>query len=229
MDRVILRALQTNLGFRTFFNELGRVIQHKKLRQAHWGKHALDVGGLSFLVAQAKELPWEDCKRIGLSGNFHDYGKQNPEVKPYFAEDKGRLTDEERRLAEKHDRLGMDLCREMLTGVVDEATINVILQGQPDHHKRYDEYGDRISLPGRIINVVDSFHAATHPRHYKSETNQKMVKTVSEVSRELMAMAGKVYDPLIVHLFLTQVLKPEDYQEEGEEEAESPSQIFSVQ
>lgn len=127
--------------------------------------HSQRVAAMSAAVASAIGLPDDAVEALRLAGQLHDVGKIG--IPESLLNKAGPLTEDEYRRVKDHVRIGM----EILTPLKPLAHVLPAIQ---DHHERWDGSGyprqlagERISLGGRILAVVDAFDALTSRRAYR--------------------------------------------------------------
>ncbi|MFO0911718.1 MAG: HD domain-containing protein [Pirellulales bacterium] len=140
---------------------------------------------------------------LSLAAALHDIGKAGiPDailLKP------GRLTEEERRVVQKHSLIG-GAC---LAGVLQRSGQDHLLQLALDiatyHHERWDgagyptrRSGEDIPLAARIVALADVYDALTSQRPYKPAMTHEQAKEI------ILAESGKHFDPQVVEAFLEQ-------------------------
>ncbi len=156
-------------------------------------EHCVRVSENSVRLGAALGLSPYELRNLRWSSYLHDVGKIGiPEqilLKP------GQLTAAERRVMEKHPKMGYDLIRGI--GFLADATDVVIA-----HHEWYDGTGypsalalDRIPLSARIFAVMDALDAMTSDRPYRA------ARPFREAVAELRSQAGSQFDPEIVKAF----------------------------
>ena len=161
----------------------GPTAGHSKRVLLYSLKIAQEIGGLE-----------DQLRTLGMGAWLHDIGKLAiPDgilLKP------AALTEEERRVMERHVQLGYDLVKS-IPFLTDAAEIILA------HHERYNGSGyprglrDKdIPVGARIFAVADSFDAMTSDRPYRSAFPMKTARSVIEVGR------GELFDPQIVDAFL---------------------------
>lgn len=134
-------------------------------RDSYTAGHGRRVGRGAARLGAALGLPGESMKTLEIGASLHDLGKIGiPDtvlLKP------GRLTPEEYGIIKLHPAIGADVCRPMRTL---QAALPIIRS----HHERLDGTGypdglsgNQISLPVRIVSVVDVYDALTTPRPYR--------------------------------------------------------------
>jgi len=161
----------------------GPTAGHSKRVLLYSLKIAQEIGGLD-----------HQLRTLGMGAWLHDIGKlaipDSILLKP------AALTDEERRVMERHVELGYNLVKP-IPFLADAAEIILT------HHERYNGSGyprglreESIPIGGRIFAVADSFDAMTSDRPYRSALPMKTARSIIEVGR------GELFDPQIVDAFL---------------------------
>jgi len=161
-----------------------------EIRDSYTRGHSERVAYFSRRIAQEMGLPEEEVRNIYLAGLLHDIGKIGiPDsilLKP------GKLSDKEYEIIKLHPLLSYELLKniEPLKGALD---------GIRYHHERWDGRGYPEGLRGRdipisarIIAVADSYDAMTSERIYRKGRSKR------DALKEIMNMAGKLYDPDVV-------------------------------
>lgn len=115
---------------------------------------------------------------------------------PHITKKEGELTDEEFELIKLHPFEGSRIAKDLGASVECQLTI-------AHHHERLDGSGyplqikgDEISEGGKLLGIIDSFHAMTHNRPYK-----KITKTVLRAMSEINACVNTRYDKHWVKYF----------------------------
>jgi putative nucleotidyltransferase with HDIG domain len=128
--------------------------------------HAVHVAALTILVGNTVNRESFDLLYChGLGALLHDIGELHLPMQVHTA---AVLTDEERRVIERHPDLGMRMVRE-IGGVPDE-----VLRIVGEHHERLDGRGYPNGLRGRqiyegsqLVGVLDIYDAMLSPRTYR--------------------------------------------------------------
>lgn len=154
-----------------------------------------------YVEALADELGLsEENKKILIYGAYmHDVGKIN--IDQYILNKKTALTQEEWEIIKRHPMDGVSIIK----------PVGLLLDAVPlvkHHHERYDGLGYPDGLKGeqipyltRILTVADSFDAMTSSRPYSS------TKTFKQGVLELKRCSGVQFDPQIVNVFESIILK----------------------
>jgi HD-GYP domain-containing protein (c-di-GMP phosphodiesterase class II) len=125
---------------------------------------------------------------------LHDIGKLGvPDgilLKP------GPLTPDERKLMQRHSKVGFDLVKD-IAFLADAAEIVLA------HHERYDGSGyphglkaDEILLSARVFAIADTLDAITSDRPYRRASSYETAREAIRVE------AGRLFDPEVVRVFL---------------------------
>ncbi len=128
--------------------------------------HCERVAAYACWLAQMVGIPDRDITWFRMGAFLHDVGKT--EVPEAILNKPGRLTDEERRIIERHPIEG----DEMLAPIPFPWDIRPMVRS---HHERWDGHGypdglarEAIPYSARILRVADVFDALTTNRSYRS-------------------------------------------------------------
>lgn len=188
-------------------------------RDRETGVHIQRVSEYAGIVAEGIGLAADEIELIKAAMPLHDIGKiaipDNVLLKP------GKLTDEERKIVEKHPIIGAKMLEGSNSIILKAAEIITLY-----HHEKYDGTGypfrlkgNSIPLYGRIASLADIFDALSSKRVYKSALGFE--DSFEVIKKE----KGKTFDPLIIDGFLKNKEKIiEIYDRYREEE----SVIFSL-
>jgi len=161
--------------------------------------HSKRVASMSYHIAKSMNLGKTFEEKVKLSGLLHDIGKIN--IDSNILNKTDDLNPEEWDIIKEHPRTGY-----MILNAVEEYRdiANIVLS----HHERYDGsgyprgiVGTYIPLEARVVSVADAFDAMTQDRTYR-----KALSTDDAIN-ELRAGKEKQFDPTIVEIFITKVLK----------------------
>jgi putative two-component system response regulator len=159
-------------------------------------RHIKRISGYCELLARAADLDHEHCEMIRVASQLHDVGKIGiPDsilLKP------GKLTDEERRVMEKHTEFGYRI----LAGSNSEI-LSIAASIALTHHERFDGTGyprglsgEDIPFEGRMMAVADVFDGLTSHRVYKDPVPLPEALEVMRLERK------QQLDPDLVDFFL---------------------------
>jgi diguanylate cyclase (GGDEF)-like protein/putative nucleotidyltransferase with HDIG domain/PAS domain S-box-containing protein len=161
--------------------------------------HSKRVASLSYHIAKSMNLGKTFEEKVKLSGLLHDIGKIN--IDSNILNKADDLEPDEWEIIKEHPRTGY-----MILNAVEEYRdiANIVLS----HHERYDGSGyprglegTYIPLEARVVSVADAFDAMTQDRTYRKALS------IDDAIKELRAGKEKQFDPKIVEIFITKVLK----------------------
>jgi putative two-component system response regulator len=193
MTRLELAAGATDRQAAELLGPLSEAVGRRDLET---GAHIRRIGESSALLAAASGMSRDEVEAIRLAAPMHDLGKvaipDSVLLKP------GKLTPEERVLAERHAQIGHDIFSGssslLLTLAADIALT---------HHERVDGTGypnglegDEIPIAGRIVAVTDVYDALTSDRPYRGALSD------DEALQIMVAGRGTHFDAGLLDLFL---------------------------
>ncbi len=172
---------------------LDALVRMLDAREEQTGKHSKRVRELAVALAQELGLTSEEQEHVASGAFLHDIGKiaipDNILLKP------GPLTDEEWVIMKTHSQTGYDILRS--SQFLQDAA-QVVYQ----HHEHWDGSGypqrlkgDDICLGARIFAVIDAYDAMRSERVYRKAIPH------TEAAAEIVANAGKQFDPNVVEAF----------------------------
>jgi len=179
----------------SLLNTLNAVLAEKgRLSNAHGER----LSRLARAFAAAAGLPPQDERDLELLAVAHDVGKVG--VPDYVFLKPGPLTAEERSLMEKHCEIGHRIAK-------GAAELDSIARFILHHHERWDGQGYPDGLTGeeiprvcRLLAIIDAFEAMTSDRPYRRAMTQE------EALAELRRCRGTQFDPVMVDVFLNEVI-----------------------
>ncbi len=128
--------------------------------------HSVNVSVLAVMFAKHMSFTHKVLFEVGMAGMFHDLGKAMVPIELLNAP--RELSEEEFTILRRHPRLGYEHVKKTPGFTQD------ILLGIYDHHERFDGSGyprgvsgDKISLTGRILAMMDVYDALSSRRPYK--------------------------------------------------------------
>lgn len=147
------------------------------------------------------ELDEKWINTVTMTAALHDIGKVGiPDavlLKP------GRLTDEERKIIEKHPAIGGDALLEMRDHWGASPFLARAIEITLGHHEKWDGSGypfgvtgNAISLAARLAALADVYDALTCKRVYKDGMPHEKVKGI------IIEESGRHFDPQVVDAFL---------------------------
>ena len=161
-------------------------------------QHSVNVCILSLAIGQRIGLPKTKLCDLGMTALFHDIGKAD--IPLHILNKPGEFTSTEWETMQRHPLYGVKKLMK-LKGL--DALCARIITGAFEHHLNCDFSGypkvpyKRMSLFGKIISIADCYDGLTSARVYS------MVPHPPDRALKLMlAKAGKVYDPILVKVFI---------------------------
>jgi len=144
--------------------------------------------------------------RIHGAAPLHDIGKVG--IPDYILYKDGPLSKEEWSIMKSHAVIGetvLESAKSQLPhdGAHEDDVIDVAIKIAGEHHEQWNGggyprglAGASISLPARIMSIVDMYDALISKRVYKEEW------THDDAANEIVAKKGTHFDPLIVEAFV---------------------------
>ncbi|AYB42694.1 HD-GYP domain-containing protein [Paenibacillus lautus] len=161
-------------------------------------RHSIQVGMLSYYIADWMGYSDKEAYEIGKAGYLHDIGKSK--ISRDILDKPGKLTPEEFEEVKLHTIYGYEMIAESMD---DKVTAMVALQ----HHERDDRSGypralhaDQIHPYSHICAVADVYSAMTTNRVYQSK------QQLLTVLRELYGLSFGKLNGKPTHAFIQQML-----------------------
>lgn len=156
--------------------------------------HSERVTNLTVRLAEALGIRGDALTNIRRGALLHDIGKMGtPDA---ILHKEGRLTEEERRIIEKHPQDAYNMLNQI--GYLQSA-----LEIPYCHHEKWNGSGyprglkgEEIPISARIFSVVDVWDALTNDRPYRKALSRP------EVIAYLQSERGRHFDPRIVDAFI---------------------------
>ena len=174
-----------------------RLSKATERRDTDTGDHIARMSRICGLVAEALDLPEEECRLIEIASQMHDVGKVGIPDEVLFKP--GPLEPAERRVMETHTDLGWNILegsKSRLLQVAAEIAVS--------HHERWDgagyprgRVGEAIPLSGRITALSDVFDALMSARPYKPAWPLEKARAF------IVEGTGKHFDPACVEAFFS--------------------------
>jgi HD-GYP domain-containing protein (c-di-GMP phosphodiesterase class II) len=160
--------------------------------------HSVNVCILA--VAMGQRIGFSKAKlcELGMAALFHDIGKSD--IPLAILNKTTEFSREEWAIMQTHPLLGVKKLMK-LKGL--DALSARIITGAFEHHLNCDLSGyprlpyKRISLFGRIISIADCYDGLTSSRVYS-----RIPHPPDKALRFMLSRAGKVYDPILIKLFI---------------------------
>lgn len=164
------------------------------MRSKETAAHIQRVSSFSSLLALRSGFAKQKADILYIAASMHDIGKVG--ISDDILHKPGKLTDDERKIMEKHAEYGYQiLCnsnRELL------QTAAVVARS---HHENWDGsgyplglQGEEIPIYGRIVAVADVFDALMNKRCYKEAWD------LEEVIGFFKKESGRKFDPSLVNI-----------------------------
>ena len=125
--------------------------------------HAVNVSTLSMIIGRHLQLSHEEIRFIGMAGLLHDLGEQRIPVR--ILRNRNHLSPEEYQELQLHPDYTVELLRRLAQ--FPSEVLSIIRC----HHERLDGSGyparlrgSQLSLPARILLVVDEYDSLVHKR-----------------------------------------------------------------
>jgi putative nucleotidyltransferase with HDIG domain len=170
-----------------------------ELRDKETEGHSRRVTELSWRLARKLGFDLDDLVWLRHGALLHDIGKMG--IPDEILNKPAVLTPEEREIINHHPQIAFNLLKDILYL---QKSIEIPFY----HHERWDGTGypkglkgEQIPLSARIFAVVDVWDALNHDRPYRKAWKQE--KALDYLTRN----AGSQFDPQVVSVFLSEVLK----------------------
>lgn len=182
-------------------------------RPRHTDGHSDRVRRYALALGRSLGLTDEELIRIEVASLLHDVGKVR--VPNRILDKPGRLSEEERAEMQLHSEIGESLIRKT---AVSTEVLSAILH----HHEHYDGHGypgnlegKAIPLTAQIIAIADVYDAITSERPYRhAMPPYKAVEIIK-------SGAGSQFDPELVDVFVSLVLKESSFLPPVDESADT--------
>jgi putative two-component system response regulator len=175
-------------------------------RDDETGKHLericayVEILGGELLARGIPEVTETWVRTVTKTSALHDIGKVGtPDAvlrKP------GRLTDDERKIIQKHPCIGGDALLAIKSRWGENPFLNAAAEIALCHHEKWDGSGypyglraDNIPLSARVVALADVYDALTSPRVYKPPMSHE------DAIAQIQAGAGTHFDPQVVAAF----------------------------
>jgi len=175
------------------FAAIDSLVRALEARDAYTCGHSLRVRRYCLRLAEALGLGPRQRWRISLAAKLHDIGKVA--IPRTILNKPGPLTDEERRVVQRHPVIG----ERLLLPVIGSRAVLAAVRG---HHERLDGSGypdglagSDIPLEARILAIGDCFDALTSSRAYRAPLPR------TDALGVLRQAAGSQFDPVLVETF----------------------------
>ena len=139
------------------------------LRQKHerTANHCLNVSILAIAFGRHLGMGEDELNKLGLGAMLHDVGKMR--IPPQILDKPGVFTEEERMVVRKHPSDGYGVLK--LSKQLPPEVLDIVMH----HHERVNGRGypdglsgDAVSLPARIVGLVDAYDNLTGDSLYRA-------------------------------------------------------------
>jgi len=190
------KLIERKSVYSSITSSLQRTLYEKSIET---NEHAERLKKLSKEIGESIHLPENKIDELSLLSTLHDIGKLA--VSEEIIKNGRKLTKKEWVLIKKHPGVGYNIC-------VSNPQLTHIAEGVLGHHEWWngDGYpqglkGDNIPITSRIISIVDAYDVMISGRTYKKAVTKK------EAIKELIRCSGTQFDPRLVDIFISTVLK----------------------
>jgi diguanylate cyclase (GGDEF)-like protein len=170
---------------------------HEKSERDH--VHSKNVSKICSLIGKSRGMSKDKISELEILGELHDIGKIG--VSENILNKLGPLNEEEWEEVRKHPQIGYHI-------VSSTSDISFLADSILAHHEWYDGSGypkglkgEEIPLMARIVSVADAYDAMVGYRSYRK------TKTRDEAIEEFIKSSGTQFDPEIVEVFISKVIK----------------------
>lgn len=144
-------------------------------------------------------LPQNVVADLRLLAKFHDIGKVG--ISDSILKKPGKLTEDEMTIMRQHCEIGYRIAKS-------SPDLEPIADWILKHQEHWDGGGYPLGISGedipiqcRILGIVDAFDAMTNDRPYRK------AMSIHEALAELQRCAGKQFDPQLVDIFVSIIMK----------------------
>ena len=164
--------------------------------------HSKNVSKICKLIGESMNMSKDKISELEILGDIHDIG--NIGVSQSILNQVGKLSEEEWQEVKKHPQIGYHI-------VSSSSDISFLGESVLVHHEWYDGSGypkglkgEEIPLMARILSIADAYDAMTSYRPYRKTL------TKEETIQELIKYSGTQFDPKLVEIFISKVIKKLD-------------------
>jgi putative two-component system response regulator len=175
---------------------LERLARAAEFRDDETGQHTRRVGRMAGSLSERLGVSEAEAEVIARAAPLHDIGKIG--IPDHILLKPGKLAPEEFAIMKRHATIGAEILSGGRTPLIRMAA-----DIAHHHHERWDGsgypaglQGESISLPARVVGLVDVFDALTHARPYRAAW--PLVDVLNAIQRQ----AGAHFDPRVVTSFM---------------------------
>jgi putative two-component system response regulator len=210
---------QTQTIQRAHEETIHRLVAAVACRDFETGEHLVRTGLYSEILARAAGWTSAEAEQIKLAAPMHDIGKIG--LPDAILRKQGSLTQQERKLMERHTVIGAAL----LSGS-NSAVLRMAREIALHHHERWDGSGyphgiagEAIPEAARILSIADVYDALVHNRIYRRALSE------DQALKMMSAQSGQQFDPGLIAVFLTVV---DAFREVSEHNPDDLNRSYSV-
>jgi putative two-component system response regulator len=190
--KALIRLKKANSNLTSIENVLTSLANIIEAKDSYTEGHIQRVATMAMEIGKRFGMQRHELESLKLGGILHDIGKIG--VPGQILNKPSKLNDGEWEVMKKHVQTGYKICLPL------QKNLGPALEIIRHHHERLDGSGypdgltkDQLSLPVRIMAVVDMYDALTTRRSYRKAISSE--KSLDIVEQE--ARAGKL-DPAVV-------------------------------
>ncbi len=168
----LIRIKKVNSNLTSIENVLISLANIIEAKDSYTEGHIQRVASMSLEIGKRFGMQKEDLESLKLGGILHDIGKIG--VPGQILNKPSQLTSPEWEIMKKHVQTGYKICLPL------QKNLGSALEIIRHHHERLDGSGypdglngDQLSLPVRIMAVVDMFDALTTKRSYRKAISRE--------------------------------------------------------
>jgi diguanylate cyclase (GGDEF)-like protein/PAS domain S-box-containing protein/putative nucleotidyltransferase with HDIG domain len=181
------------------FHAVSALLSTLTYRDSSTAEHSIRVADLCVLMASGK-MPATEVYVLETAALLHDIGKVG--VPDAILLKPGPLTEEEWKVINAHERIGVEIIR---AAFAQPELVETVMH----HHAWYDGNPSRpdlikgkdCSLRARILTIADAYDTMISDRVYRK------ARTREEAFEELRRCAGTQFDPVLVEEFIEKVIE----------------------
>jgi putative two-component system response regulator len=185
--RSLIRIKKVNSNLTSIENVLISLANIIEAKDSYTEGHIQRVATMALEIGKRFGMQKQDLESLKLGGILHDIGKIG--VPGQILNKPSQLTSPEWEVMKKHVQTGYKICLPL------QKNLGSALEIIRNHHERLDGSGypdglngDQISLPVRIMAVVDMFDALTTKRSYRKAISREESLAIVEQD----ALEGKL-------------------------------------
>jgi putative two-component system response regulator len=183
----------------SYYDTINRLVIASEYKDEDTHDHIVRMSRYSALIAEKLGFTANAVTNMLFASPMHDVGKIG--IPDAIMHKPGKLTAEEFDNIKTHTLIGAKILEDSNSDILKLAKTIALT-----HHERWDGNGyphklaeSAIPLPGRIVNLADTFDALTTRRPYKDPY------PVDVACKIIMDERGRQFEPSIVDIFLENI------------------------